>query len=118
METLRLRLERPLPGIDHMNAVDPKEFASHHSEWDFIAGALDIDSINDFYVYEGEYGKNRTRWHAASKGLKAIRAVIAHYEKAEKTSWNERTLALFRRIESILDDADLHDVRFCFVGNY
>ena len=120
MEKLYLRLQSALPGVDHIRAIDPAEFAFLHTEWDGIAGKLDIDSINDLYVYDGEYGKHKMRWHAASRGLVAVRAVIKYYEDGEGVSapLRDRSIALFRTVEMILDEADLRDIRFCFVGNY
>lgn len=38
MEELRKRLQQPISGIDHVNAVDPEKFACLHERWDDIAG--------------------------------------------------------------------------------
>lgn len=121
MEKLRIRLQRPIPGVDHLNAVDPEEFAALHGRWDDLAGQLGIDRINDFYVYEGEYGKDARKWFRAAKGLEAIRAVLEYYRSGRgdlTDTRREEIILLFETVESILDDADLHDVKFCFVGDY
>ncbi|MEQ8785251.1 MAG: hypothetical protein RIC55_03095 [Pirellulaceae bacterium] len=121
MEQLRIRLQRPIAGVDHLNAVDPEKFADLHGQWDGIAGQLDIDRINDFYVYEGEYGKDAPKWHRAADGLKAIRVVLEYYRSGRgdlTDAQRAETVSVFERVESILDDADLHDVKFCFVGDY
>ncbi|QDV87610.1 hypothetical protein TBK1r_66410 [Stieleria magnilauensis] len=121
MEKLHLRLQRPVPGVDHMNAVDPEQFARFHPHWDTIAANLDVDRINDFYVYEGEYGNSSTRWHSSAKGLMAARSVLEHL-RDNRGALDDQTHAsyidLMETIESVLDDADLRDTRFCFVGNY
>lgn len=79
-----------------------------------------MDRINDFYVYEGEYGKDAVNWHRASKGLKAVRAILEYYRAEQSISDEQRTstIEFFEKVEAILDDADLHDIRFCFVGDY
>jgi hypothetical protein len=121
MEKLYIRLQRPIPGVDHLRVIDPEEFADHHGQWDDVAPLLDVDRINDFYVYEGEYGKRPVRWHRAAKGLKAVRAVLEYYRSgrgALDAEQRQRTLELFESVERILDDADLRDIRFCFVGDY
>lgn len=121
MEKLYIRLQRHLPGVDHLNAFDPEKFAEFHHRWDSVAETLDTDRINDFYVYEGENGKDPTRWHRASKGLKAVRSILEFYRSGRGTlSVEDRqaTVELFQIVENILDDADIRDVRFCFVGDY
>jgi len=121
VEKLYIRLQRPLPNIDHLKAIDPERFAEFHGRWDNVAQLLDVDRINDFYVYEGEYGKDPVKWHRASKGLKAIRAVLDYYRSGQGSMSDEQrqaTIELFQVVEGILDDADLRDTRFCFVGDY
>jgi hypothetical protein len=68
MEKLRIRLQRPIPGIDHLKAVEPERFADAHHWWDDAAAVLGVDCVNDFYVYECEYGKGTGPWHPACKG--------------------------------------------------
>lgn len=120
MEKLYIRLQRPIPGVDHVKALDPEQFAQAHGAWDDVAPLLDVDTINEFYVYEGEYGKNSMKWHRAAKGLKAVRALLEYYREGRGAlAANERqaTIELFEKVESILDDADLHKIGFCFVGD-
>src|SRR5262245_26320203 len=105
MEELRIRLERPIPGKDHLKAIDPERFAEFHGRWDDVAQLLDVDRINDFYVYEGEYGNYSVRWHRASKGLKAVRALLEYYRSGNGELSDERRQAvieLFVAIETIL----------------
>jgi hypothetical protein len=121
MEKLYIRLQRPIPGVDHLKAIDPERFADFHGRWDDVAAQLDVDRINDLYVYEGENGKDPGRWFRASKGLKAVRAVLEYYRSGKGSMSDEQrqeTIDLFDAVERILDDADFRDIRFCFVGNY
>jgi hypothetical protein len=118
---LYVRLQRPIPGVDPFKQVDPEQFAEFHHRWDDVAGQLDVDRINDFYVYEGENGNRLVKWHRASKALNAVRVVLEHYRSGQSSISDEArraTIDLFEKVEAILDDADLHDVRFCFVGDY
>ena len=121
MEKLFLRLQRPVPGFDHLAAIDPERLAELHSVWDEIAPVLDLDRINDFYVYEGEYGKDRRKWFRAAKGLGAVRSVL-EYLRAGRSALNEdqtrAAIALFEIVENILDEADLRGIAFCFTGDY
>ena len=121
MEKLYIRLQRPIPGVDHLKAVDSEEFANFHGNWDDVAPLLDVETMNDFYVYEGEDGKDPVKWHRASKGLRAIRAILEYYREGRgslNTEQRQATISLFQKVESILDDADLHKIHFCFVGDY
>lgn len=121
MEKLYIRLQRPIPGFDHLKGIEPESFAEYHSRWDTVAELLDVDRINDFYVYEGEYGRDPVKWHRASKGLQAIRAVLEYYRSGQGSMnpvQRQATIEFFQVIESILDDADLRNIRFCFVGDY
>jgi hypothetical protein len=107
--------------VEHPKAIDSERFAEYHGRWDDVAQLLGVDRINDFYVYEGEYGKAPVKWHRASRGLKAIRAVLEYYRSGQGSMSQEQrqaTIELFQIVESILDDADLRDIRFCFVGDY
>ena len=121
MGKLRIRLQRPIPGVDHLSMIDPEEFASLHGRWDDIAEQLGVDLINDFYVYEGENGKGSTKWHSSRRGLKAVRTVLDYY-RGGKGSLSESdrslTISVFESVESVLDDADLREIKFCFVGDY
>jgi hypothetical protein len=121
MEKLYLRLQRPIPGVDHLKAFDPEQFAEYHGRWDDVAPSLDVDRINDFYVYEGEYGKKAMKWHRARQGLKAVRAILDYYREGRGSlaaEARQSTIELFEKVESLLDEADLHKIGFCFVGDY
>jgi hypothetical protein len=64
-----VRLKEPIPGVDHINFIDQREFADAHHLIDTIASQLGVDRINDFYVYKGEHGSNPVKWHTAAEGL-------------------------------------------------
>jgi hypothetical protein len=121
VEKLRIRLQRPIPGVDPLAAIDAERFAEFHGRWDNVAEQLDLDRINDFYVYEGEYANDAGKWHRASKGLKAVRAILEFYRSGNGSISDDQrraTIELFEAVETILDEADLRDIRFCFVGDY
>ncbi len=121
MEKLYVRLQRPIPGLDHVQAIVAGRFAEYHGRWDDVAQQLGVQRINDFYIYEGEYGKTPGRWHRTSKGLKAVRAVLEYYRSGQGSMSDEQrqaTVELFQAVENILDKADGCDIRFCFVGDY
>jgi hypothetical protein len=121
VDKLYIRLQRPIPGIDHLKAVDAGQLAEFHGYWDDLAAQLGAERINDFYVYDGEYGKDPVRWHRASKGLAALRAVLEYYRSGRGSvgePQRQAVIELFQKVESILGEADVRDIRFCFVGNY
>jgi hypothetical protein len=117
-----VRLEEPVPGIDHIKFIDHRQFAEAHHLIDTTASQLGVDGINDFYVYKGELGSNPVRWHSAADGLVAFRAVKDYIERHEslETSADYRVLTLnvLARLEELLVEADSRDIRFCIVGNY
>jgi hypothetical protein len=119
-----VRLKEPIPGTDHINFIDQREFAETHHLIDTIAGQLGVDRINDFYVYKGEYGSHSVKWHTAADGLAAMRAVKDYNERHEAMpelatlEYRVRTLNVLNRLEELLAEADSRDIRFCIVGNY
>jgi hypothetical protein len=121
VEKLYIRLQRPIPGVDHVKTIDARRFAEYHGHWDDVAKQLDVEGINDFYVYEGHFGTAPVKWHRASIGLKALRAVLECYQTGQISMSDEERqpiIELFQAVEGILDEADSRDIRFCFVGNY
>jgi hypothetical protein len=119
-----VRLEEPIPGIDHIKYVDHRAFANAHGLIDSIASQLGVDRINDFYVYRGERGSEPARWHAAADGLEAIRAVKNYLESHPSLpdratdDYRRQTLGIVAQLETLLTEADCRDIRFCIVGNY
>ncbi|MBY0395236.1 MAG: hypothetical protein K2X91_02045, partial [Thermoleophilia bacterium] len=65
-ERLFVMLDEPVPGLNHMKAVDPVEFAWHDSDLD--AQRLDLTPLGDFSFAPFE----RRRWSPASEGLKTV----------------------------------------------
>jgi hypothetical protein len=117
-ERLFVMLDEPVPGFDHLHAVDPEAFAALFSEDD--AESIDIIPIERY-----AYGpSDRPRWHRAADGLHTVRSLIELYEKwlsrgpgeagrytAEALNEN---LAVLRKVEAVLDAADSRDRRFYF----
>ena len=121
MEKLYLRLESPLPNIDHVNAIDHEQFADVHRMVDDRAAALGVSRFNDFYVYNGEYGNDSPRWFSASDGLATMRALTSHFEANPNDlpgGQYEMVMAALNTLADVLDDADMRDIRFCLVGDY
>src|SRR5258706_14239535 len=75
-EHATIRLDRPVPGLDHIKAVDQTELCSVLYSVDEDAEYLDLDSVKGFCIWPGQ----RPRWWPASAGLKTIRGLIADYE--------------------------------------
>lgn len=121
-ERIFVTLERPVPGLDHLKAVDPVELAWHGSNED--AESIGVTPLEDFCVaaFDGpERYHEKPRWRPAAAGLKTVRAVIALYEKriADRSDPRGRTpetlgkkVAVLRQLESVLDQADARDIRF------
>jgi hypothetical protein len=119
-----VRLKEPIPGIDHIKFIDHHALADAHHLIDTVASQLGVDRINDFYVYKGEHGSDKVKWHAAADGLEAIRAVKSYLESHESLPGQAtpdhrmQTLKVLARLEELLSEADQRDIQFCIVGNY
>jgi hypothetical protein len=124
MDKLFIRLRDPIPGLDHMNAIDQELFALHYTDTD--ACSLGLTPLQDFIVYEGEYGKDPPRWFKASKGLKTVRGLLSYY-RSKLDDWDNsirdvecvrRDVQILEAVESVLSAAEERDSRFCLVSNY
>jgi hypothetical protein len=119
-----VRLERPIPGVNHVTFIDQRELAAAHTLFDRIASRVGVEQMNDFYVYCGEHGNDPVRWHAAGSGLAAVRAVKAYAESHDAGAlevapeYRESVLKVLEKLEQLLDQADTRDAQFCIVGNY
>ena len=121
-ERIFVMLERAIPGLDHLKAVDPVELAWHQSDGD--AMSLGLTPIDEFCVaaFDGPPPFRETpRWRPAAAGLKTVRGLIAFYEKriAAEADLPDRSaeqlrkrVAVLRQLETVLDRADARDVRF------
>lgn len=119
-ERVLFMLERPIPGLDHLRAFGPEELV------DIVRSQCDADSvgIRAFQEFCVGWGGRRP-WASAAEGLKATRDLIALYEKwaarepvpgrGTPTSI-ARKLSVLRRLESLLDQAAIRDIRFFFAA--
>ena len=76
-------LDQPVPGLDHLKAIDPAALCSAciHSETD--SDRLNLDSLFSFSTAAGERSwepRGKPRWRPASKGLIAVRGLLTHYD--------------------------------------
>ncbi len=117
-ERLFVKLDQPVPGLDHIKAIDPVDLAGLHTGDDALF--LDLTPLEDFVF--GPY--DRPRWISAAVGLQTTRGLLALYEKlisrADTSRGSVEHLAkkveVLKRLEAILEAADTHDRRFCLVA--
>jgi hypothetical protein len=114
-ERLFVMLDDPIPGLDHLRAVDPFEFRESLSDSEALM--LGVTPLMDFAYPPFEC----PRWHAAAKGLKSVRALIGLYEKwiargkcdfGYRMDFVEQKLRVMRQVQAVLEAADTHDRRF------
>ena len=114
-ERLYVMLDEPVPGIDHLTAVDPVEFAWHCSDGHAEQAGLTPLGSFTFAPFQ------RARWQPAAEGLKTVRGLIAlyrgwlargsnPYEYADETLTTK--LGVLAQVEAVLDAADGRDRRF------
>jgi len=114
-ERLFVMLDEPVPGLDHLKAVDPFEFACHHS--DDHAEQAGLTPLGSFTFAPFE----RPRWQPAAKGLKTVRGLIDLYRGRLAQGRNPYgytaevvtgKLAVLEQVEAVLDAADSRDRLF------
>jgi hypothetical protein len=114
-ERLYVMLDEPVPGLDHLNAVDPVAFACLESDDDAQSLGVVPLGVCAYAPFD------RARWRPAATGLKTVRALISLYESWVLEGRNPRKLsqdrlqkdlAVLRQVEAVLDAADTHDRRF------
>lgn len=125
MYKLFIRLEEPIRGLNHLNAVDPEQFAEIHST-DIDARRLGLTPFQDFIIYEGEYGNQPDQWHDAADALQTTRGLIAFYGE-QFDRWDEsirskesvqRDLKTLSDLLRVFESAEEKGIRFCLVSNY
>ena len=116
-ERALLLLERPIPGIDHLRAIDAAELLYATSNR-CDADSAGIRPFEDFCF--GWFGK--VKWANAQEGLRTTRELIALYEKWKTMGPQpgqgtveslEQKITVLRKLEALLDQADARDIRFC-----
>ena len=118
-ERLFVMIDEPIPGLDHLRAVDPEQFAWHGTDRE--AELEGLTPLGDFTYAPFD----RKRWRPAAEGLKTVRGLIQLY-----TGWVSRghnpyerplesiteTLDVLSQVEAVLDAADSRDRRFCLAA--
>ena len=115
-------LDEPVPGLDHLKAVDPKGFADLLNEaisfWMVEAG---YPPLTDFLYAPYD----RAKWRPAGKGLRSVRGAMELYRKWLEAGANplgcsqerlEQDLAVLAQVAEALDRADGRDRRFYFAA--
>ena len=115
-------LDEPVPGLDHLHAVDAEGFAELLNDtisfWMVEAG---YTPLTDF-LYAAY---DRPKWRRAAKGLRSVRGAMELYQKwleagTNPLGWSrellERELAVLGQVAEVLDLADSRDRRFYFAA--
>jgi hypothetical protein len=114
-ERLFVMLDEPVPGLNHLKAIDPVEFAWHRS--DDKAEQAGLTPLGSFTFAPFE----RPRWQPAAKGLGTVRGLIELYRRWLDQGHNPygyteevltSKLAVLDQVEAVLDAADSLDRRF------
>ncbi|MFO0952959.1 MAG: hypothetical protein U0835_17765 [Isosphaeraceae bacterium] len=114
-ERLYVMLDEPVPGLDHLRAVDPVEFAHLGSDDD--AERLGVTPLSDFTFAPFE----RKRWRHADEGLKTVRALIRLYQdevaltdpgREPRNQVLSNQLVVLAQVEAVLDAASARGRRF------
>lgn len=124
-ERVFVMLKEPIPGFDHLKALDPTTLCSACTLSENDSNCLNLDGLFSFGVAAGERPwepREKPRWRAASKGLVALRGLLTHYDdriaKGEGScgglipSALPEVAAVLRHLEGVLEKADAYDRRF------
>lgn len=114
-ERLFVMLDEPVPGLDHLKAVDPVGFAYLDSDRD--AESLGLTPLGDCTYAPFD----RKRWRPAGEGLKTVRGLIKLYRERVSQGREEdrlrdevlkEKLVVLGQVEAVLEAADGRDRRF------
>jgi hypothetical protein len=121
-ERALIMLDEPVPGLNHLKAVDAEAFAyllsDEISHWMVEAG---YKPLIDF-VYAPF---DRPKWRPAGKGLQSVRGAMELYQKwldagTNPLGWSrermEKELLVLGQVAEVLDRADARDRRFYFAA--
>lgn len=114
--------DEPVPGLNHLRAVDAEGFADLLNEamsfWMVEAG---YTPLTDFLYAPFD----RPKWRPAGKGLRSVRGAMELYRKWLAADTNplgcsresmEKDLAVLGQVAEVLDLADGRDRRFYFAA--
>lgn len=115
-------LDEPVPGLDHLHAVDAEGFAALLNDaMSFWMQEAGYTPLTDFLYAPFD----RPKWRRASKGLRSVRGAMELYQKWLEAGTNplgctqeslERDLAVLGQVAEVLDLADARDRRFYFAA--
>ena len=121
-EKVFVMLDEPVPGLNHLRAVDPEVFACLLSDeisyWLVEAGHRPL--IDFLYA-----PFDRPKWRPAGTGLQSVRGAMELYQKwldagANPLGWShdrmERELIVLGQVADVLDAADSRERRFYFAA--
>jgi hypothetical protein len=115
LERLFVILDEPVPGIDHLKAVDPVEFAWHLSNE--IAEQLGVTPFDEFTYAPFQ----RPKWHEPDEGLKTARGLLDQYRKWLEAGTNpymypsetlKNKIIVLEQVEDVLTAASSLDRQF------
>ncbi len=122
-ERVLVMLDDPVPGLDHLRAVDPVKLADLFSETlDNHAMDAGLTPLTDFLFAPFD----RPRWKPALKGLQTVQGLIALYQQWQSAGidpfsaggtprWAQ-DLEVLSQLEAVLDAADTRDRKFYFAA--
>jgi hypothetical protein len=115
-------LDEPVPGLNHLRAVDPEGFAALLNDaisfWMVEAGFTPLTDVL-YAPYDCP------RWQPAGKGLRSVRGAMELYRKWLDSGTNplgctqeslERDLAVLGQVAEVLEAADGRDRQFYFAA--
>jgi hypothetical protein len=119
LERLFVILDQPIPGIDHLKAVDAVEFAWHGTN--FIADQLGVRRLDEFTYAPFD----QPNWHACGEGLQSLRPILKQYHEWLERGTNpygyadhtlKEKVVVLAEVEKLLDAADALDRQFYFAA--
>ena len=121
-ERALVMLDEPVPGLNHLKAVDPEVFANllsdEISHWMVEAGHTPL--VDFLYA-----PYDRPKWRPAAKGLQSVRGAMELYQQwldagENPLGWSraqmEKELVVLGQVAEVLDLADARDRRFYFAA--
>lgn len=121
-ERVFVMLDEPVPGLDHLNAVDVVGFAALLSdELSFWLTDAGVTPLIDFLYAPFD----RPKWRPAGKGLRSVHGVMELYRQwlnagSNPLGWSrermEAELVVLGQVADVLDAADARNRRFYFAA--
>lgn len=120
VDRLYVRLDEPVPGLDHLRAVNSVEFAWLNT--DLHAERLDLTPLSVFQFAPFQ----RPVWTPAAVPLRTVRGLISSYHRwqaGDRAYWcdgpplSADDLLILSQVEAVLAAADALDRRVYFMAN-